>query len=161
MKNPDFLKLRPGEGKAKIVEFEGNYCITGCFVTGGYREFKLKDGYRNDIAALTFIPIGAARVARTEGEPALSGAEALQPDSGHPDAVDYATFFIGKELYALPARDVAALSGLTQTDVPDKLDLQVRTCQRQTITIERQQHVRQYGQRLPPLHDPRNKVQGL
>ena len=111
--DPDFLKLRPGEGKAKIVEFEGNYCITGCFVTGGYREFKRKDGYRNDIAALTFIPIGAARVARAEGEPALSGAEALQPDSGHPEAVDYATFFIGKELYALPARDVAALSGLT------------------------------------------------
>jgi chemotaxis signal transduction protein len=111
--DPEFLKLRPGEGRAKIVEFEGNYCITGCFVTAGYREFKKKDGYRNDVAALTFIPIGAARVVLAEGEPALSGAEALQPDSGHPEAVDYATFFIGKELYALPARDVAALSALT------------------------------------------------
>jgi chemotaxis signal transduction protein len=110
--DPEFTKLRAGEGKAKIVEFEGNYCITGCFVTGGYREFKKKDGYRNDIAALTFIPIGAAATTSVEGDPALSGADALQPDSGHPDAVDYATFFIGKELYALPARDVAALSTL-------------------------------------------------
>jgi chemotaxis signal transduction protein len=110
--DPEFAKLRPGEGKAKIVEFEGNYCIAGCFVTGGYREFKKKDGYRNDIAALTFIPIGAADTTPVEKDPALSGADALQPDSGHPDAVDYATFFIGKELYALPARDVAALSSL-------------------------------------------------
>lgn len=110
--DPEFAKLRSGEGKAKIVEFEGNYCITGCFVTGGYREFKKKDGYKNDIAALTFIPIGAADTAAADSDPALSGADALQPDSGHPDAVDYATFFIGKELYALPARDVAALSSL-------------------------------------------------
>ncbi len=110
--DPSFLKLRPGEGSVKILEFDGNYCITGCFVGGGYREFKKKDGYRNDVAALTFIPIGAARQASVEGDPVLSGAEALQPDSGHPEAVDYATFFVGKELYALPARDVAALSGL-------------------------------------------------
>jgi chemotaxis signal transduction protein len=111
--DPEFVKLRPGEGAAKIIEFEGNYCITGCFVTAGYREFKKKDGYRNDVAALTFIPIGAAGRATAEGDPALSGAEALQPDSGHPEALDYATFFIGRELYALPARDVAALSDLT------------------------------------------------
>jgi chemotaxis signal transduction protein len=110
--DPEFLKLRPGEGSSKILDFEGNYCITGCFVGGGYREFKKKDGYRNDVAALTFIPIGAAKQAFVEGDPVLSGAEALQPDSGHPEAVDYATFFVGKELYALPARDVAALSGL-------------------------------------------------
>jgi chemotaxis signal transduction protein len=110
--DPEFRKLRPGQGKAKILEFEGQYCIVGCFVAGGYREFKKIDGYKNDVAALTFIPIGAADSDTVDADPALSGAGALQPDSGHPDAVDYATFFIGNELYALAARDVAALSTL-------------------------------------------------
>ena len=44
-----FFCLKNGTGASEIIEFEDSYYAVGAKVSAGYREYKVDDGYRNDI----------------------------------------------------------------------------------------------------------------
>ena len=102
---PEFLQLNNGCSASRIVLHDGNYAIIGCSVSSGYREFKVSDGYEEDVIAVVYKAFGAVakrmgvgysqrQKVMLEDAPSVSGGQ------------EFATFFIDDKLYALPAISV-------------------------------------------------------
>lgn len=49
------LNLSNGKSTSCIVIHDGYYAILGCSVSSGYREFKVTDGYKEDVIAVVYI----------------------------------------------------------------------------------------------------------
>jgi len=104
--DPALRQLPRGRSVSRVVEHEGQYAVMGCAASQGYREFKVSDGYEEDVLAVVFLPLGAVRQDR--GVP--GAASAVIEEGGF--AADgqarqtYATFQSGGNLLALPAVQV-------------------------------------------------------
>lgn len=103
----DLLALKTGHSVARIVVHDGHYAILGCSAGQGYREFKVSDGYAEEVLALVFTPLGEVRERSNALHPALAGAltEAATETSTE-GGREYATFFAGDSLLALDASHV-------------------------------------------------------
>ncbi|MGH8807324.1 MAG: chemotaxis protein CheW [Noviherbaspirillum sp.] len=101
--DPALLALKNGSSASRIVLHDDHYAIMGVSASNGYREFKVSDGYKEDVLAVVFDMFGEVRerggVARREDAVLESG---LNASGGH----EYATFFIDGMLFALPAGNV-------------------------------------------------------
>lgn len=95
------LALPRGSSASRVLVHEGQYAILGCTASFGYREFKVSDGYHDDVIALVFRNFGAAQSqgqsSRRELDIAGPPAQALA------HCEEYATFWVGSDLFALPA----------------------------------------------------------
>lgn len=101
--DPALLALPNGSSASRVVIHDGHYTIMGCTVSSGYREFKVSDGYREDVLAVVFDSFGEVRDRRGAGDQADSVLEtALGAGGGR----EFATFFIDGALLALPAEHV-------------------------------------------------------
>ncbi|MFN4362357.1 MAG: chemotaxis protein CheW [Hylemonella sp.] len=103
---PQLRQLPRGRSVSRIVEHEGQYAVMGCAASQGYREFKVSDGYEEDVLAVVYLPLGAVRQDR-----GLQPAESLAiEDEGYAadgqERQTYATFQCGGGLLALPAVQV-------------------------------------------------------
>lgn len=109
--DPALLRLENGSSASRIVLHDGHYAIMGCTVSSGYREFKLSDGYKDDVIAVVFNLFGEVR------EQAVThGAEAvIESGAGGEGGREYATFFIDGMLFAIPATNV--LEALPAADI--------------------------------------------
>ena len=96
-------ELAPGESTARIVVHDGQYAIMGCTASCGYREFKVSDGYKDDVLAIVFDTLGAVRDAPGSGKKVDS---VLWPQQVSRSGLEYATFFMDGALFALPAQHV-------------------------------------------------------
>ncbi len=106
------LALPNGGSASRIVIHDGHYAILGCTASCGYREFKVSDGYREDVLAVVFDSFGAVR----ERNGVSSNADtALKPDPMQAGGREFATFFIDGALFALPAE--YALEALPAAEV--------------------------------------------
>lgn len=96
---------KSGVSTAEIVVQDGQYMMVGHTASFGYREFKSADGYRSDVAAMVFVPIGAQMAAMSEE----NDPRRLRIDShrGHDSAMcEFATFLLDESCYAVPAANV-------------------------------------------------------
>ena len=112
---PEFLQLENGSSASRIVLHDGNYAIMGCSVSSGYREFKVSDGYEEDVIAVVFKAFGTVveRMGVGYSQRQQVMLEDTSPVSG---GLEFATFFIDGKLYALPAASVLeAYPGLDTT----------------------------------------------
>lgn len=101
--DPALLALPNGSSASRIVIHDGHYAIMGCTVSSGYREFKVSDGYRDDVLALVFDSFGEVRERSGLGH---KGNTVLQSDLSATGGREFATFFIDCALFALPAEHV-------------------------------------------------------
>lgn len=100
---PGLLALESGSSVSHIVEHDGHYAIMGCSVSNGYREFKVSDGYREDVLAVFFSQLGEVK----DRSLAIDRrASTLVEDHAATGGREYATFFSGGALLALPAEHV-------------------------------------------------------
>lgn len=104
--DPALRQLPCGRSVSRVVEHEGQYAIMGCAASQGYREFKVSDGYEEDVLAVVYLPLGAVRQDR-----GLQPADSLAIEDGSYAAdgqarQTYATFQCGGGLLALPADHV-------------------------------------------------------
>ncbi|TAL21382.1 MAG: chemotaxis protein CheW, partial [Nitrospirae bacterium] len=113
-----FFAMSNGEGISSIIEYGGHYYAVGSRISSGYREFKdAHDGYRNDVAALIFVPLcpASAEHARARVErPRMQLQMTRSAELG--DAVEIATFYVGENWFGLHSDNVVEaidLSGLT------------------------------------------------
>jgi len=53
----DFSALTCGERACNVTDVNGKPHLTGCQVSAGYREYKVSDGYANDLLCQVFVPI--------------------------------------------------------------------------------------------------------
>ncbi len=93
-------QLPNGQSASRIVVHDGQYAIMGCTVSSGYREFKVSDGYREDVLAIVYKFLGEVR------ERSGAGAKAqaiLKTDLVGLAGREYATFLVDGALFALPA----------------------------------------------------------
>ncbi len=100
---PGLLALENGSSVSHIVVHDGHYAIMGCSVSHGYREFKVSDGYRDDVLAVVFSQLGEVKDRRSAVD---RNASNLVEDPSSTGGREYATFFSGGALLALPAEHV-------------------------------------------------------
>ncbi len=97
------LEQKNGTSTSSVVIHDGHYASMGCTVSSGYREFKVSDGYQEDVIAVVFESFGAVR----ERNP--MGNKNLPPLIYHATGTtrhQFATFFIERNLFAIPAESV-------------------------------------------------------
>ena len=92
-----------GESAARILEHQNAYTMVGHTTSFGYREYKKTDQYKNDVTSVVYVPIGEALYPANEAEYwknyTHQPIQRILPR-------EYVTFFIGGELFALPAESV-------------------------------------------------------
>ena len=98
--NADLLALPNGDSASRIIIHDGNYNILGCTASSGYREFKVTDGYHEDVLAVLLHSFGSVRERKETGNKSQTTLIAASAESG---GHEFATFFIDGSLYALPA----------------------------------------------------------
>jgi chemotaxis signal transduction protein len=101
--DPAMLNLPNGQSASQTVVHDGQYTIMGCTGSTGYREFKVSDGYHDDVLAIVFEPLGEVR---TRSRPATRGETVLRPEPASMDGLEFATFFVDDALFALPSKNV-------------------------------------------------------
>ena len=96
--------LPNGSSQSRVVTFDGSYALMGVSVSPGYREFKISDGYRDDVLAVVFYKLGEVQDSATLSHQAMRArAGDIPSPAGADDSVaTYATFFCGGNLLALP-----------------------------------------------------------
>lgn len=110
---PHLCKLPQGQSAFDIALYNGLYYAVGACASSGYREYKgEEDNYKNDMAALIFIPLGNA----VEIDALLEADRAIQHNQFKPstnsnnvsvnDSTEYATFYVGGNWMGVPAKNV-------------------------------------------------------
>jgi len=110
--DPDLLRLPNGKSASRIVIRDGHYCILGCSVSNGYREFKVTDGYKEDVIAVVYDAFGEVRNHFSSGN---DSASIIQSDSTQSSDPEFATFFVDETLFALEAEIV--LEALSASEI--------------------------------------------
>jgi chemotaxis signal transduction protein len=108
---PALLSLANGSSASRIVLHDGNYAIMGCTMSDGYREFKVSDGYVEDVLAVVFTNFGEIRERPGAN---LKGKAALTPTTIDADSQEFATFLVNGILFSLPAHNVVEALPATQ-----------------------------------------------
>jgi len=115
-----FFGLSNGEGLSSIVEYGGHYYAVGSRISSGYREFKgAQDSYRNDVAALIFVPLCPASAEQAKVRETERPRTQLQMNHSAEfgDTVEIATFYVGENWFGLHSENVVEaidMAGLTR-----------------------------------------------
>ena len=99
----DMLALPNGKSASRIVMHDGHYSIVGCSVSQGYREFKVTDGYKEDVIAVVYDSFGEVREHFSSGSDSASIIDTQFVQSDDPE---FATFFIDEGLFSIEAEYV-------------------------------------------------------
>lgn len=98
--NLSWLRESGPTGDARVVRIGDEYHSVGGKRDTGYREFTGLDGY-----AVLLMPIGKVSPKNTTRAP-LTQRQTTRQENIKQDAVEFATFAVGENWYALPAGDV-------------------------------------------------------
>jgi chemotaxis signal transduction protein len=101
---PDMRALPRGESLSLAAIHDGHYCIVGCAASNGYREFKVSDGYRDDVLALSFESFGTVQSGALDA--VQRRRTMLLSDAAVSGGREVATFFVDSTLFALDAEAV-------------------------------------------------------
>jgi len=101
--DPALLNIDNGGRASQVAIHDGEYAIVACSVSSGYREFKVSDGYEEDVIAVVFESFGAVQLAGSQTE---SRQYLLQSDATVIDGSEFATFFSDRNLFAISAVNV-------------------------------------------------------
>jgi chemotaxis signal transduction protein len=108
---PTLLQMENHLSASQLVLHDGHYAVMGCTVSNGYREFKVSDGYCDDVIAVVFKSFGPIRQGKAFGHKRQESV-VLEQKRQLEGGFEFATFFIDNDLYALPAEHVTeAFSG--------------------------------------------------
>jgi hypothetical protein len=106
---PDILHQKNGRSSSNITVHDSHYTSMGCSVSNGYREFKVSDGYKEDVIAVVYEYFGEVRERNSSRN---KTASILQTDTMELGGKQFATCFVNSNLFAIPAEQVLeALSG--------------------------------------------------
>ncbi len=100
----DMLAVPNGQSLSRAMVHGDAYCIVACAASHGYREFKVCDGYSEDVLAISVHSFGA-QVAGAQ-EAARRRRTTLLSEAGTTGGREMGTFFVGDGLFALPTAQV-------------------------------------------------------
>ncbi|WP_050467776.1 chemotaxis protein CheW [Herbaspirillum chlorophenolicum] len=97
------LQLANGECSSGVTSHDGQYAIVACSASNGYREFKVSDGYKEDVISVVFQCFGATN----QGSQQSASSEfLLESGATSSEDLEYATFFSDNSLFAISAANV-------------------------------------------------------
>ncbi|MHB9119650.1 MAG: chemotaxis protein CheW [Burkholderiales bacterium] len=114
-----FFSLSKGASISNIVELDGLYYAVGSRASAGYREYKNDlDSYRNDVAALIFVPLCPSNAEQAKARQVAKARQQVQigRSSEFGDTVEIATFYVGGNWFGFYSEHVVEAvdtSGLT------------------------------------------------
>ncbi len=135
-----FFALDNGKGVSDIIQMKDKYYVVGSRMSGGYREYKINDNYRNDVVALVFVEIGSVVEDVSQSDTdyrSFRDFKYPQHQVGE-ETVELSTFVINNKLYALESKDIlCSLRNQEITPMPgsDPRCLGIICYQRQSIPI--------------------------
>ena len=101
-----FFDLKNSHGLSKIIEFDNKYYAIAAKCSNGYREYKSRvDDYKNDVLCFVFIYIGSINC-HTFLQKNKSKFLNTSKTKFTPTSVELATFYLGKKLLAVNAKNV-------------------------------------------------------
>lgn len=118
------LRLPNGKGTSKIIEFDGSYYAVGARVGAGYREYKVNDGYVNDVIGMVFVPLAdVSERVRTVIRRREIGMGVSHKRATGVDCIELATFYIGDKWLGINAVHVdEAVNSEGLTTIPGSPD---------------------------------------
>jgi len=116
--------LANGEGTSMIVELDGSYYAVGGKVSAGYREYKVDDGYQNDVVGLVFVPLAQVKeVSKSLVRRREIGMGVNNKRGTGMDCIELATFYIGDKWLGINAMHVdEAVTSAGLTAIPGSPD---------------------------------------
>jgi chemotaxis signal transduction protein len=114
--NLDWVKECPAEGAARVIRIGNEYHSVGAKRDTGYREFEGLGGY-----AVVLMPLGSVAQHSASRAP-LGHRTAARQDTTRQESLEFATFAVGENWYALPtgavveAVDSSSLQSLPRSD---------------------------------------------
>ncbi len=97
----DLLAVESGTSRSEILVYEGNYYAVGCGASSGYREYKISDGYRNDVLALVFEKLADYDETNKKETADISIEQADVNLMDNQEHIKLVTFAVAGQLFAL------------------------------------------------------------
>jgi chemotaxis signal transduction protein len=117
-----FFKLKNAQSFSKIIEFDNKYYAIAAKCSNGYREYKSRvDDYKNDVLCFVFIYIGSIDC-YTFLDNSTSKFLNTTKTKFTPTSVELATFYLGKKLLAVSAKNVIESIGIEELQTSIDMD---------------------------------------
>lgn len=104
------LGLSAGHSHACVTTFDGQYAVIAATMCSGYREFKVTDGYREDVLAVSIEYFGHIVQSGVNDRQIMIAPDPTLQQQG----MEYATFFTAGNLLAIAAVHVTEALPVTQ-----------------------------------------------
>ncbi len=101
-----FVQLANGEGYSEIIEMDESYYVVGAHKSSGYREYKVKDNYKNDVLAIIFVEIGKKANALSKQKDESYAEFKFPMIQGNEETIELSTFCINSRLYAIESNAI-------------------------------------------------------
>jgi chemotaxis signal transduction protein len=101
--DPNLLKIPSGKSTSQITLYRNNYVIVSCTANQGYREFKVSDGYQDDVLAVIIEYYGEVQ---DTSSILSSAAYIIENEAPLHGGMEVATFFSDNNLFAVSASNV-------------------------------------------------------
>jgi chemotaxis signal transduction protein len=119
--NDSFFILKNAQSLSKIIELDGKYYAVAVKCSNGYREYKSRvDDYKNDVLCFVFIYIGSINC-HTFLENNKSKFLNTSKTKFTPTSVELATFYLGKKLLAVNAKNV--IESISIDELKESIDM--------------------------------------
>ena len=116
-----FFDLKNSHGLSKIIEFDNKYYAIAAKCSNGYREYKSRvDDYKNDVLCFVFIYIGSINC-HTFLQKNPSKFLNTSKTKFTPTSVELATFYLGKKLLAVNAKNV--IESISIDELKESIDM--------------------------------------
>ena len=116
-----FFDLKNSHGLSKIIEFDNKYYAIAAKCSNGYREYKSRvDDYKNDVLCFVFIYIGNIDC-HTYLQRNTSKFLNTSKTKFTATSVELATFYLGKKLLAINAKNV--IESISIDELKESIDM--------------------------------------
>lgn len=108
----EFFDIKNAESYSGIVELDNKYYAVGSRCSSGYREYKVSDGYKNDIYSLVFTYLCDKQ--NSENENNFTPFNQVTYEKDGSNIVEYGTFFVKNFWYGISIKNLVGAVGIDQ-----------------------------------------------
>ena len=108
----EFFDIKAGESYSGIIELNNKYYAVGSRCSSGYREFKVNDGYINDVYSLVFKYLCDKKDNININNFKIFNQISYEKDNS--TTVEYGTFFIKHYWYGINIKELVGAVGIGQ-----------------------------------------------
>ena len=109
-----FFELKNGQSHSSIIEYKGRYYAVGAHCSRGYREYKVNDGYKNDVISLVFTYLCEKEDFETLTNKNFQPFNEATYEIDGTQTIEFGTFFIKNYWYGVETSELVAAIGFEE-----------------------------------------------